>query len=156
MGPQLNALRQAFPIAIINAVRIRKPLGGEAVNDGSNPGDEIVGPFYDAADLSRWLPITKPVLDARITDNEIIACDLADGTWVFPIWQFTDNRAVHPDLLEVWQVLRRGADPWTCGIWLCASFDALGGQSPVQWLIGGGNSYLVLVRARADADRWSQ
>lgn len=124
------------------------------MNDGTSLTHEIVGPFFAADEVTRWLSIATGALDARIAANEIIACALADGAWVFPIWQFADDGVVHPNLLEVWQVLRRGADPWTCGTWMCTPFDELGGQSPVQWLVGRGDVYPVLACARADADRW--
>lgn len=121
--------------------------------------DQLAGPFYDTAGLTRWLGISKQALAKRVDAGTVIACRQEDDrrTWVYPAWQFTD-RAVVAGLAEVWQILRAGAtaDPWMAVFWLKASNPALGGVTPVDWLHAGGDLDTVVDEARADAARWAE
>ncbi|NKS54637.1 hypothetical protein GS500_17495 [Rhodococcus hoagii] len=117
--------------------------------------DQIVGPFYDTAGLTRWWRVSRQAVSKKVATNTVIACRLDDGQWVYPTWQFTDGGAVHPALVEVWRILRAAADPWTAALWLCTPQDGLDGRSAADWLTGGGPIDPVRAVARADAQRWA-
>ena len=117
--------------------------------------DQIVGPFYDTAGLTRWWNVSRQAVSKKVAANTLIACRLEEGQWVYPVWQFTSSGTVHPALVQVWRILRAAADPWTCAMWLRAPQDALGGQTAVQWLTDDGSVEPVTTAARADAQRWA-
>lgn len=117
--------------------------------------DQIVGPFYDTAGLTRWWNISRQAVSKKVAANTLIACQLDDGQWVYPVWQFTGSGTAHPALIEVWRVLRAAADPWTCAMWLRAPQEMLGGKTAADWLTADNPAEPVLVAARADAQRWA-
>ncbi|EHI41270.1 hypothetical protein OPAG_08092 [Rhodococcus opacus PD630] len=117
--------------------------------------DQVVGPFYDTAGLTRWWKVSRQAVSKKVATNAVIACRLEEGQWVYPVWQFTRSGTVRPDLVQVWRVLRSGADPWTGAMWLRAPQDALAGKSAVQWLTDNGSVDTVLTAARADVQRWA-
>lgn len=122
---------------------------------GTHVYDQLVGPFHDTAGLVRWLGVTRQALAKRTTAGTLIGCQLADGTWVYPAWQFTATGVPHPDLLSLWQVLRTGADPWTCASWLRAPNPALGGCDAVTHILEEHPVDPALDAAHADAERWA-
>lgn len=117
--------------------------------------DQIVGPFYDGSGLTRWWKISRQALNKRVATGAVIACQLDDGQWVYPAWQFTTGGGVHPELIEMWRTLRSAADPWTCALWLRSPNDALDGQRPAHWVTSGNPTSPALAAARADAQRWA-
>ncbi|WP_241387694.1 hypothetical protein [Rhodococcus sp. CH91] len=117
--------------------------------------DQIVGPFYDTAGLTRWWGISRQAVSKKVATHTLIACQLDEGQWVYPVWQFTSSGTVHPTLIPVWKTLRAAADPWTCALWLCAPQDALDGRTAAQWLTEDRPLEPVLTAARADAQRWT-
>ncbi|RZL76975.1 MAG: hypothetical protein EOP32_26730 [Rhodococcus sp. (in: high G+C Gram-positive bacteria)] len=117
--------------------------------------DQVVGPFYDTAGLTRWWKVSRQAVSKKVATNAVIACQLEEGHWVYPVWQFTSSGTVDPTLMQVWRVLRAGADPWTCALWLRAPQDALGGKTASGWLTEGGRVDPVLTAARADVQRWA-
>lgn len=134
---------------------------------GSDAGavlDELVGPFYDAAGVTRYLKLGAGELTEQVAANQIIAVPLASGTPVFPTWQFHPDRHVHAPLLAVWQTLRQAADPWTAACWMCAPSRDLDGHTAIDHLVRDpvGDApdprrlATVLVLAAADCARWLQ
>lgn len=117
--------------------------------------DQIVGPFYDTAGLTRWWKVSRQAVSKKVAINAVIACQLDDGQWVYPVWQFTRSGSVHADLVQVWRVLRSGADSWSSALWLRAPQDVLAGNTAVQWLADYGSIDTVLTAARADVERWA-
>ncbi|ADG80829.1 Antitoxin Xre/MbcA/ParS-like toxin-binding domain-containing protein OS=Tsukamurella paurometabola(strain ATCC 8368 / DSM / CCUG 35730 / CIP 100753 / JCM 10117 / KCTC 9821 / NBRC 16120 / NCIMB 702349 / NCTC 13040)OX=521096 GN=Tpau_4263 PE=4 SV=1 [Tsukamurella paurometabola] len=116
------------------------------------------GPFYDSTGVADWLGISKHALAERVDAGTVVAClqDDAHRTWVYPAWQFTENRTVIPGLIEVWQILQQpAADPWIAIMWLQAPNSALHGASVVEHLRAGGALAPALATAREDAARWS-
>ncbi|MBB3040078.1 hypothetical protein [Hoyosella altamirensis] len=114
--------------------------------------DRLVGPFYDTAGLVRWLGTSRQAIAKRVHAGSLIACQLEDRQWVYPVWQFTSSGALHPGLNDVWKVLRAGADPWTCAVWMCAENEQLG-ETAVE-AIRAGRTSAVLELAHVDAARW--
>lgn len=121
----------------------------------SHPYDRLVGPFYDTTGLTRWLGVSRQSVNKSIGAATTIACKLDDGQWVYPTWQFTSARTVHPHLITLWKTLRAAADPWTCAMWLRTAQSALGDRSAVDWVTGGRPVEEPLALAHADVERWS-
>jgi hypothetical protein len=115
--------------------------------------DQKIGPFYDTAGLIRWLGTTRQALAKRVQVGTLIACQLEDRQWVYPTWQFTTSGALHPGLADVWKVLRTGADPWTCALWLRTPAGQLG-STAVDAVIAGRVDDVLRI-ARIDAARWA-
>ncbi|MBV6755462.1 MULTISPECIES: hypothetical protein [Rhodococcus] len=117
--------------------------------------DLLVGPFYDTGGLTRWWGISRQAVNKAVAAGTVIACRLDDGQWVYPTWQFTDARTVHPHLIALWKALRTAADPWTCAVWLRSPQPELGDRTAVDWVTTGRSVEEPLALARADAERWA-
>ncbi|WP_454162281.1 hypothetical protein [Gordonia iterans] len=136
----------------------------DAGSDAGTVLDEIVGPFYAAAAVTRYLKLGAGELTEQVAANQIIAVPLAGGTPVFPAWQFHPDRHVHEPLLTVWQALRQAADPWTAACWMCAPSRDLDGQTAIAYLVRDPvgaepdprRLTTVLALAAADCARWRQ
>ncbi|MFD9826411.1 hypothetical protein ACFWXB_02950 [Tsukamurella tyrosinosolvens] len=122
------------------------------------PYEQLAGPFYDTAGLTRWLGLSEQALAKRVATGTVIACRQEDDrrTWLYPAWQFTDH-ALIPGLADVWQILREGAtaDLWVAVFWLKAPHPKLGCVSPIDWLHTGRELDVVINETRADAARWT-
>lgn len=117
--------------------------------------DEISGPFYDTAGLTRWLGISRQALHQKVARRAVLACPLADGGNVYPAWQFLENGATIPALGEVLVVLSEGTnDPWMIALWMQAPSHDLDGHPPSEWLRSGGDPQRVVTMARDVAARW--
>lgn len=118
--------------------------------------DQLAGPFYDTAGLTRWLDVSRQALHQRVDRHSVLACPLADGGQVYPAWQFLPNGATLPGLAEVLAVLFTAeADPWLVALWLRAPSDQLGGSRPSDWLRDGGDPQAVLAGAHRVAATWA-
>ncbi len=118
--------------------------------------DQLVGPFYDTAGLTRWWKVSRQAVNKAVAADSVIACRLADdGQWVYPTWQFTDEATVHPHLIALWRTLRPAADPWTCAAWLRSPQRELGDLSAVDWVTADRPLDTVMALADADAQRWA-
>ncbi|KXO88888.1 hypothetical protein [Tsukamurella pseudospumae] len=117
--------------------------------------DELIGPFYDMDGLVEWLGRTKQAIGEQTRDGRLIGMQDAAGRWVYPTWQFDGAGAVHPPLIEVWQLLRTEADPWTAAEWMCVRNPDTGGRIAADWLISGEDPEPVMCAARDDVGRWS-
>lgn len=118
--------------------------------------DQLVGPFYDTAGLTRWWGVSRQAVNKAVAAGTVIACRLADGQWVYPSWQFTSDGTVAPQLVTLWKTLRTAADPWTCAVWLRTPQPEFGGGSAADWIADGYPVDRVLALARADAQRWAE
>ncbi|WP_137723124.1 hypothetical protein [Prescottella subtropica] len=118
--------------------------------------DQLVGPFYDTAGLTRWRGVSRQAVNKAVTAGTVIACRLDDGQWVYPTWQFTPEGTVAPHLITLWKTLRAAADPWTCAVWLRTPQPGLDGVAAVDWIADGHPVDPVLALARADAQRWAE
>lgn len=118
--------------------------------------DEISGPFYDTAGLTRWLGISRQALHQKAARHTVLACPLADGGHVFPAWQFLPSGATIPALGEVLAALAAGTDDtWVIALWMQAPSDALDGQCPSEWLRAGRDPHQVIKMARHAAAGWA-
>ena len=131
-----------------------------AAADGHGAGaelDDLVGPFYDIAGVTGYLALRAGELAELIAVNEIIWAPLANGTPIFPAWQFDLDVRVRSGLLRVWQTLRRGADPWTASLWMRAPAADLGGLTAVGYLAADASDTrleYVTMLADLDSERW--
>ena len=118
--------------------------------------DEVAGPFYDTAGLSRWLGISRQALHQKVTRRAILACPLADGGVVYPTWQFLDSGATIPSLAEVLATLAQGTDDaWMIALWMRAPSEHLDGDPPSEWLREGRDPQRVIAMARQVASSWA-
>lgn len=120
-----------------------------------DPMDELIGPFYDTSGLVKWLGKTRQTLSEQVRNGRLIGMQDAGGKWVYPTWQFDGAGQVHPRLVEVWQLLRTEADPWTAAAWMCAPGADTAGRSAVDWLVSGEDPEPVMFAAKDDVWRWS-
>lgn len=123
--------------------------------------DDHVGPFYDTSGLRSWTGTSRQAIHAKVQRNRLIACQLEDGSWVYPAWQFDNRGTPKPALVHVWRELRGPAedphaDPWTCALWMRAPHPDLDGMTPVEWIDDGRQAEAVLTLAQHDAARWAQ
>jgi hypothetical protein len=117
--------------------------------------DEISGPFYDTAGLTRWLGISRQALHQKATRHALLACPLDDGGVVYPTWQFLPNGATIPALTEVLATLAAGTDDaWMIALWMQAPNEQLDGRRPSEWLREGRDRQEVIEIARSVASRW--
>jgi hypothetical protein len=117
--------------------------------------DEISGPFYDTAGLTRWLGISRQALHQQVARHAVLACPLQDGGVVYPAWQFLPNGTTIPALAEVLSALSDGTDDaWMIALWMQAPSEHLGGARPSEWLRDGGDPQQVLAMTRDVASRW--
>lgn len=123
--------------------------------------DDHVGPFYDTSGLRSWTGTSRQAIHAKVQRNRLISCQLEDGSWVYPVWQFDGRGTAKPALVDVWRELRGPAehphaDPWTCALWMRAPHPDLDGMTPVEWIEDGRPAEAVLELARYDAARWAR
>jgi hypothetical protein len=117
--------------------------------------DEISGPFYDTAGLVKWLGISRQAVHQKVAKHALLGCPTADGSTLFPTWQFLPNGATIPALAEVLAVLAEGTDdPWMIALWMQAPSALLDGHRASGWLRRGGDPQRVLTMARDTAARW--
>ncbi len=144
---QVSAEVFGDPEAIADAMVAALPLGHHF--------DEISGPFYDTAGLARWLGISRQAVHQKSTRLALLACPLADGGVVYPVWQFLDNGATIPALGAVLATLAEGSDDtWMMALWMRAASDQLDGACPSDWLRKGGDAQQVITLAREVATGW--
>lgn len=118
--------------------------------------DEVSGPFYDTASLSRWLRISRQALHQRVARHAILACPLDDGGVVYPTWQFLDSGATIPSLAEVLAALAEGTDDaWMIALWMRAPSEDLDGDAPSDWLRTGRDRRPVIAMAHEVASGWA-
>ncbi|UDF21577.1 hypothetical protein [Rhodococcus qingshengii] len=117
--------------------------------------DHLVGPFYDTTGLAQWQGVSRQAVNKAVAAGRLIACRLDGRRWVYPTWQFTGTKTVHPHLISLWTTLRTSSDPWTCAAWLRSPQSELGDRSAVDWIIDGHPLEKALELADAEAQwRW--
>ncbi|HWT49466.1 MAG TPA: hypothetical protein VN255_13115 [Mycobacterium sp.] len=135
------------PEAIADAMVAALPLG--------HVFDELSGPFYDTSGLARWLGMSRQALHQKSARHAILACPLADGGVVYPVWQFLDSGAPIPSLDAVLTTLAEGTDDaWMMALWMRAPSAQLDGDRPSDWLRKGGDAERVIAMARGVASSW--
>lgn len=127
----------------------------------TNHLDDYVGPFFNTSGLLSLTGSNRQALHAKVQRNWLIACQLEDGSWMYPVWQFDDRGTPKPALVHVWRELRGPAehphtDTWTCALWMRTPHLDLDDMTPVGWIEEGRPAEAVLALARDDAARWAK
>lgn len=160
LGEKLHARLQQASKANISAAAFGDPEkiadAMEAVLPFGHVYDEISGPFYDTAGLTRWLGVSRQALHQKVARHSLLACPLAEGGSVYPSWQFLPSGATLPALGEVLSELSTGTDdPWMVALWMQAPSAHLEGHRPSEWLRDGRDPKRVLAMARDVASSWA-
>ena len=100
----------------------------------AHPYDKT-GPFYSSDGVIRLLGLrSKHELDDQRQSGAVLGAKSAEGTWVYPSFQFdADHGRVLPRMLPVIATLR-GAPPWGAILWLTTAHPELGYTTPLQAL----------------------
>jgi hypothetical protein len=100
-----------------------------------------VGPFYSTTGVCRILGgITRQAVEDRRRRHRLIALRTADGTWVYPAFQFdAENRPI-PAIVDAHRRLEVGRiGAWTAAAALLGQQPELGGRSIVDHVLAGGD-----------------
>jgi hypothetical protein len=120
----------------------------------TQPWDEQIGPFYDTAELTAWLGISKQALNDRVRRSRMLAVTTADGRVVYPARQF-DGRQIVAGLADALAKFRgTPVDGWAIAAWLTTPAAALRGKTPLDWLHHGNDAQRVAGLAEETA-RWA-
>jgi hypothetical protein len=104
-----------------------------------HPLDELVGPFYDATGVTKWLRITPDELNALVDSGQILETQFADGDGLFPTFQFGENKELLPRLGEAARAVRlpdddRDPDGWAVAMMLNSEVPEWDGRTAAQLL----------------------
>ena len=83
-----------------------------------SPWNEVLGPFFDDAGLRRWKSLTDEALVQLLEIGAVFYVTTADGTRLFPKFQFDDEGQPLPHLAEIWPLLRTAYGEWDAASWL--------------------------------------
>ncbi|WP_269928475.1 hypothetical protein [Kocuria massiliensis] len=117
-----------------------------------------VGTFYTTARVRDLLGISRQALNARVERDSLLRVRTADGTYLFPAFQFTEPQgpsALFRRIIKT--LLGAGMDPWTVTYWLTASSPATGhSATPLEIIDSGTTTERSRLIAEADdqAARW--
>lgn len=120
--------------------------------------DDLLGPFYTTARVAEILGgVSRQAVADRRERHTLFALKTADGTLVYPTFQFNNHNEVLAGLPEALQCFRGSrVDDWTLAGWLVSKSRSLEGRSPAEWLRLGRDLEPVLRLARDAARRWSE
>jgi hypothetical protein len=95
-----------------------------------------LGPFYTTRAVCQLLGgVTRQAVEDRRRRRRILALRTADGTWVYPAFQFGADNRVLPGLPDVLAALAQArVSEWTVASMLTTPQPALGGRSIVEHL----------------------
>lgn len=90
-----------------------------------------LGPFYSSSGVTRLLRIpSKQALDDRRKRGTVLGAKTAEGTWVYPSFQFDIKKhQVRRPLVPVLSALK-DAPRWGAALWLSTPHPDLGDQLP--------------------------
>jgi len=120
--------------------------------------DELLGPCFSTSGVAQLLGnISRQAIAERRDRRTLLGLRTADGSFVYPVFQFDAHNEVLPGLAEVLQRFdRENVDEWTVAGWLVASQHSLEGDSVVDTLASGRAREKVVELARAQAARYAQ
>ena len=114
------------------------------------------GLFYDGAGLMQLLDISSGELARLWSAGEILRTRTADGTDLYPSFQFNASAEHLAGLRDVLAVLDPGRDdPWGDALWLTAAVRRFEGCSAAK-LMQQGELDPVLAMARQDRATWDR
>ncbi|PWC06573.1 hypothetical protein DF223_10750 [Mycetocola zhujimingii] len=99
------------------------------------------GPWLDEASVLDLLHTSRGELEGMLERQELLRAEFADGTVLYPLWQFADARVV-PGLRDVLQLLlKEGASMDGCILWLSSAGED---GNAMWWNLRMGRLPLVL------------
>lgn len=123
------------------------PHDPKAVPDG-NALDALIGPFYDADGVGALLGgLSRRVVAVRRDAGELLGVKTADGTWIYPTFQFAGT-AVHPALRQAIKALA-DSPRWSVALWFVTENPELDEKTPVEWAQQDGDLGTLLRSAKA-------
>lgn len=95
-----------------------------------------VGPFYSTTGVRRLLGgVSRQAVEDRRRRGSLIALQTAEGTWVYPAFQFDERNRPIPGLIAAHRRLTTGGlGAWTAASTLVGPQPELGGRSIVEHL----------------------
>jgi hypothetical protein len=112
--------------------------------------DVTVGPFYDARGLTKWLGITRQVLQDRTQAGIILSVATTEGDPLYPSFQFGPAGEPLPHLSQILRLLEPIADDaWDKALWLNTPSVTFDKRTAVDALRAG-CAELVLAAAARD------
>ena len=121
---------------------------------GRNPMADLIGPFYDSAQVAAVLHCQVEDLVDWVHRGDLLGMQTADSIWVFPVFQFTSDHQIRSDLTPVLRLLAN-YDGWSVGVWLRSPKEHLDVATPESWLAAGGDPVLVHRLAGQAGFRWN-
>ena len=120
--------------------------------------DELLGPCFSTSGVAQLLAnISRQAIAERRDRRTLLGLRTADGSYVYPVFQFNAHNEVLPGLAEALQCFgRKDVDAWTVAGWLVASQRSLSGRSVIDTLASGRAGEKVVELARAQAARYAQ
>lgn len=120
--------------------------------------DELLGPCFSTSGVAQLLGnISRQAIAERRDRRTLLGLRTADGSYVYPVFQFNEHNEVLPGLAEVLQCFdRKQVDEWTVAGWLVASQRSLNESSAIDALASGRAGERVVELARAQAARYVQ
>ena len=116
-----------------------------------------LGPFYSTTGVCRILGgITRQAVEDRRRRHRLIALRTAEGTWVYPAFQFDGENRVIPAVVDAHRRLDVGRiGAWTAASALLGPQPELRGRSIVEHLVAGGDpdDYADLIVETVDKNR---
>jgi hypothetical protein len=120
--------------------------------------DELVGPFYSSSKVAQLLGnVSRQAIAERRERHTLLGLRTADGSYVYPAFQFDAHNEVLPGLALVLQCFDpNDVDEWTVAGWLVALQRSLSGRSVIEALTSGDEREKTVALARAQAARYAQ
>lgn len=121
-----------------------------------SPVNERLGPFYRTEQVVRLMGISRQAVADRVRKGTLLGMQTADGSWVYPMFQFKGRRL----LVGFSDVLRhfnhRDIDRWAVAAWWVSPSSALGGSRPLDWIRSARDDQALTTLARDTVRRWTE
>jgi hypothetical protein len=119
--------------------------------------DELLGPFYSTSKVAQLLGnVSRQAIAERRERRTLLGLRTAEGSYVYPAFQFDAHNEVLPGLADVLQCFDpKDVDAWTVAGWLVSSQRSLSGRSVIEALTSGREREKVVALAGAQAARYA-
>jgi hypothetical protein len=116
-----------------------------------------LGPLFSTKGVARVLgDVSRQAVEDRRKRGRIIALRTADGTWVYPAFQFDQHNRPIAGLTDAFSILVDAYGDWTAASAMLGAQTELGGRSIVEHLTSGGAVAPLLELCRAWAASWGR
>jgi hypothetical protein len=126
-----------------------------ALPQAKHPADALVGPFYDTSGVAVWRGVSRQAITKAAAKRDLLGLKIADGSLLFPSFQFGTHGEPLPNLREVLDLVDPDRiDPWGSALWLNTPHESFGGVSAAEALRAGRTEQVLRVAERA-AREWA-